>query len=99
MKKAFVLLLTVIVLAGCTAQTQASKLGENVNVDRIPNDICIANGIPVVYGINIEQDDEIAIVYLNKDGLVKAQMYGTGVIGLHTEKMGSLSFSGATCPD
>lgn len=95
--KKLVFLLLALFLFGCTAQEQASRWGGDVKIDTAPSDICVVNGDPKILGLNIEQNDDVALIYVDKKGDVVALLYGGGLDGMGTDKTGTLYFEGDFC--
>lgn len=103
MKKSYLLLFIcfslALIVTSCTAQQKASRWKEDVKIADVPDDICIIDGVPKILGINIEQDDDIALLYINTKGNVVAKLYGDKSQWISTAvvESGSLYFEGDLC--
>lgn len=93
------LVFLIIVAAACSAQSQASRLGGTAIVDALPADMCYSpDGVPLIFSLNIEQDNDIGLTYLRTDGALVTQLYGAGAVGVGTRRQGQIIFTGGRCP-
>lgn len=95
--KKLVFLLLALFLFGCSAQDRASRFGGDIRIDEAPSDICVIDGEPKILGLNIEQNNDIALIYIDTKGNVVALLYGGGLDGMGTSKTGTIYFEGDFC--
>jgi len=96
MKK--LLIVALFILAACSPQSQGWFDASYSNkVAELPSDICIKNGVPVVYGVSTESDGAVAIIYLRDDGAVTVKHYPLTLIGTDWKEGGEFYWTGGEC--
>ena len=91
------IILTLILSVGCTAQQKASRLGETVTIDTLPKDICVINSEPQIISLNIENEGDMGLTYINTEGDLVTILYGPGLIIGGTDRTGTYVFLGDLC--
>lgn len=104
MKKLVLLVVVLVValgLASCSPKERGRWGGEDFSyeIGALPDDVCIANGVPVIYGASTESDGGFTLVYLRNNGdVVSAQWLTDQFVGIALKPAGELFWSGGVCP-
>lgn len=94
MKKLFIIILILFTLVSCTPQDQSWWNSDlKWEVGKVPVDVCIENGKPVIYGMTSESDGDVSLVYLRNDGAVVLKHYPMDLGGLNWKEGGEFYFS------
>ena len=76
MKNKLLLVLALFVLVSCSPQESSFWDSSYTNkVADLPSDVCVQNGIPVIYGVSTESDGNVSLIYLRNDGAVTVKHY------------------------
>lgn len=99
MKRYLKYLLVAALLVSCSPQSK-SWWDKNYThkVGDLPTDVCIQNGIPVIYGMTSESDGDVGLIYLRNDGDVTMKHYPPNLLGTDWKEGGEFYFTGGTCP-
>lgn len=99
MKKFLIFALCVIALSGCSPKEAGRWNGSySHKIAELPSDVCISNGVPVIYGVSTESDGGYVLIYLRNNGdVVAAQWLTDQFVGLVLKQSGELYWSGAKC--
>lgn len=80
-----------LLLTACTDQAKA-RYGGDLTVASLPADICVVQGRPQVVSVSTEDQADIDLAYFDRQGNLKVQKYGTGVMGVTTRPTGTLTW-------
>lgn len=96
MKKLFIVVL--LFLTACSPRGISFLDSSYSNkVANLPDDICVRNGIPVIYGVSTESDGDVALVYLRNDGAVTIKHYPMNGLGTDWKEGGEFYWTGGSC--
>ena len=104
MKQKFLLivvLVAVFFLVSCSPKETGRWSGDDFSyqIGDLPQDVCIANGVPVVYGVSTESDGGFTLIYLRNNGdVVAAQWLTDQWVGIKLKQAGELYWAGGVCP-
>ena len=90
------IIVALMFLAACSPQSNGFWDSSYTNeVAVLPDDICIRDGVPVVYGVSTESDGNVALVYLRNDGAVVVKHYP--LVLVDWTEGGEFYWTGGTC--
>jgi hypothetical protein len=91
-------ILIVLLLVACSPQTKSwFDSSYTHQVGTVPSDVCIENGVPVIFNITSESDGDVSLVYLRNNGDVVMKHHPLNLIGTDWKEGGEFYFSGGIC--
>lgn len=104
MRKLILLVVVLVVALGlvsCSPKERGRWSGEDFSyqIGELPKDVCVVNGMPVVYGVSTESNGGYILVYLRNNGdVVSAQWLTDQFVGVVLKPAGEFYWSGGVCP-
>jgi len=96
MKK--LIIIGLLFLSACSPQSSSFWDSTYSNkVANLPDDVCVQNGVPVIYGVSTESDGNVSLIYLRNDGAVTIKHYPMNVIGTDWQEGGEFYWTGGKC--
>lgn len=93
---------TLLASAACSPKLQSYVEGTSIDVGKIPDDVCVVNGVQKVISVSTESDGDMSIVYVRYDGDIVLKHFATTFTSLGTSygEQGQFVFKGipSNCP-
>lgn len=96
-----VALVVLLLVVSCSPKKRSQWQGPSYSkeVGEIPDDVCILDGKPVIFGASTESEGGFVLVYLRENGDVVAhQWLNDPISGLTLQDSGEFYWTGGTCP-